>query len=58
MVIEEVPLTLIVDDAVMVCPASVGLLGHDKSLVLVGSHGVLAHCVAEHFCLLPDVRVG
>ena len=40
-VIEEIPLTLVVDDTVVVCPAAVIVLSHDDTLVLVWSHRVL-----------------
>ena len=57
-VVEQVPLALVVHDAVVVGPAAVGVLGHDQSLVLVGTHRVLAHGVAEYFGVLPHVRIG
>ena len=55
--VEEIPLALVVHDAVVVGPA-VGVLGHDETFVFVGSHGILAHGVAEDFCLFADVRIG
>ena len=58
MVVEQIPLTLVVDDAVMVGPTAVGLLGHNQTFVFVGTHGILTHGIAEDFGLLPDVRIG
>ena len=57
-VIEQIPLTFVVDDAVVVSPAAVVVLGHDQALVLVGTHRVLTHGVAEHFGILTDVWIG
>ena len=57
MMIEEIPLTLVLHNAVMVRPATVGLLGHNESFVLIGSHRILAHGVGEDFGFLPYIRV-
>ena len=39
--VEEIPLALVVHDAVVVGPAVVIVLSHDDTLVLIGSHRVL-----------------
>ena len=56
--IEQIPLTLIVDDAVVISPATIGLLGHNQALVLVGTHRVLTHGIAEHLGILSHIRIG
>ena len=56
-VIEEIPLSLEVDDAVMVSPAAVGVFGHDDALVFIGTHRVLAHSVADNLSILPYVGI-
>ena len=57
-VIEQVPLALVVDNAVMVGPAAIGMLGHDETLVFIGSHGVLTHGITQHLSILSDIGVG
>ena len=58
MVIEQIPLALVVHNAVVVGPAAVGMLGHDEAFVFVGTHRVLTHGVAEHLGVLPHIRIG
>ena len=57
-VIEQVPLTLIVNNAVMVGPAAVGMLGHDEALILIRTHGVLTHGISQHLSVLSHIRIG
>ena len=58
MVIEQIPLTLVVDDAVVVCPTTVSMLSHDQSLVFVWTHRILTHGIAENLRLFTNVRIG
>ena len=37
-VIEQIPLVLVINDTVVICPASISVLSHDKSLVFVRTH--------------------
>ena len=55
--IEQIPLTLKVHDAVMIGPATVGMLCHDESLIFVWSHRVLAHCVCQHLGTIPHIGI-
>ena len=56
-VIEEIPLALVVHDAVVVCPAAVLVLCHDDALVLVWTHRVLAHCISENLSVVSYVWI-
>ena len=56
--IEQIPLTFVVDDAVVVSPAAVGMLGHNQAFVFVGTHRVLTHGISQHLSVLSDVRIG
>ena len=58
LVIEQIPLAFIVDNAVVVGPAAILMLWHDNTLVFVGPHWVLTHGIAEHFGFLPHVWIG
>ena len=58
MMIEEIPLSLIFDDTVMVGPASVLMLGHNDSLIFIWSHRILAHSIAENLGIFPYIRIG
>ena len=58
MVIEQVPLALVVDNAMMVGPAAVGMLGHNQAFVLVGTHWVFTHSITENLGILSDIRIG
>ena len=55
--IEEIPLTFIIYDTVMICPAAVLVLRHYDSLVFVWSHRILAHSIAENLSILPHIRI-
>ena len=34
------------------------MLGHDQTFVLIGSHGMLAHGIAQDLGVIPDIRIG
>ena len=55
--IEQIPLTLVVDDAMMIGPAAVLMLGHDETFVFVGAHRILTHGIAENLSILAYVRI-
>ena len=57
MMIEQIPLTFVVHNTMMICPATVGMLCHYKSLVLVWSHRILAHCITENLGAVPNIRI-
>ena len=57
MMIEQIPLAFVVHNAVVICPATVGMLCHYKSLVLVWSHRILAHCITENLGAVPHIRI-
>ena len=56
--IEQIPLALVIDDAVVVGPTAVVVLRHDQSLILIRSHRVLTHGIAEDLGVLPHVWIG
>ena len=55
--IEEIPLTFEVHNAVMVGPTAVGLLRHNQSLVFIGSHWMLAHGIGKHLGVFPHIWI-
>ena len=56
--IEQIPLALVIDDAVVVGPTAIVMFRHNQSLILIRSHRVLTHGIAEDFGILPHVRIG
>ena len=56
--IEEIPLTFVVDNTMVVGPTTVGLLSHNQALIFVRPHGILTHGVTENFSILPHVWIG
>ena len=58
MMIEKIPLSLIIHDTVMIGPATVLMLRHNDSLILVWSHRILAHCISKDLGILPYIRIG
>ena len=56
--IEQIPLAFIIDNTVVVGPAAVLMLRHDQALILIRTHRVLTHGVAEHLSIIPYVWVG
>ena len=57
-VVEQVPLALVVDDAMVISPTAVRLLGHDQPFILIRTHGVLTHRITKHLRILTDIRIG
>ena len=58
LMIEQIPLTFIIYDAVMVGPTAILMFWHDEALILVRSHWILTHGIAKNLGILPDIRIG
>ena len=56
--IEEIPLSLVVYYTMVVGPAAILMLSHDETLILIRTHRILTHCIAENFCWVSYVRIG
>ena len=56
--IEQIPLTLVIDNTVVVGPTAIVVLRHNQSLILIRSHRILTHGISEYFGILPHVWVG
>ena len=56
--IEQIPLALVIDDAVVVGPAAIVVLSHNQTFILVRSHRILTHGIAQNLRVLSDVRIG
>ena len=41
----------------MVCPTAILMLGHDKTLVFIRTHRILAHGIAKYLSIFPYIRI-
>ena len=55
--IEKIPLSLIVYDTMVVSPATILMLSHDETLILIRTHRILTHSIAENLCIVSNIRI-
>ena len=57
MVIEQIPLTFVIHNTVVIGPTAVCMLSHDESLVFIWAHRILAHSISENFGVFTHIRI-
>ena len=58
LMIEQIPLTLIINDTMVISPTTILMFRHDDTFVFIGAHWILTHSISKNLSILSYIRIG